>query len=480
LPDPKRGIFGRYVIGAILIILASASATGVAAFEELDSVVDAFDHNETLKLEDELQTADTGKPQTIMLIGSDTRGKGARDYTGERGLSDTMMLVRLDPSKKQIAVLSLPRDLKVRIPGHGVDKLNAAYALGGAKLTLKTVKEFTGLGVNHVVNVDFRGFRKAVNALGCVWTDVDRRYFNDNTGGEQYATIDIKPGYQKICDQDALDYVRYRHTDNDLVRAARQQDFLRSLKSQIGVRRIIRDRKELLDIFGKYTSSDIGGSRKKVLRLLKLVVASAGLPIHQIHFKAKIGASYVTATAEQTQELADEFLGEDGPPEDPAAQRKKKKKSRKRAKTDVRLVDSTGMGKQMALNLVNEGLRGIEIVYPRKLVAGSSFVAPSRYYTIKAGKRKKKHRSFRMVISAGRIGEYYGLQGTTWRDAPILNGPHEDRRVGGRKVQVYYDGPRVRLVAWKTGDAVYWVSNTLLQRLSLEEMLAVVRATRPL
>ena len=478
MPDPKRGIFRRYLLGAVLIVLASASATGVAAFEEIDSVVDAFEQNQTLDLEDDLQHADAGKPQTIMLIGSDTRGKGARDYTGERGLSDTMMLVRLDPSKKQIAVLSLPRDLKVRIPGHGVDKLNAAYALGGVKLTLKTVKEFTGLGVNHVVNVDFRGFRKAVNALGCVWVDADRRYFNDNTGGgEQYATIDIQPGYQKICDQDALDYVRYRHTDNDLVRAARQQDFLRSLKSQIGVSRIIKERKELLEIFGKYTSSDIGGSRKKVLRLLKLVVASAGLPIHQIHFKANIGASYVTATAEQTQQLADEFLGEAGPMDEPST---KKKKKRRKRRAEPRLVDSSGMGKQMALNLVNEGLRGIEILYPRKLIAGSSFVAPSRYYTIKAGKRKKKHRSFRMVISAGRIGEYYGLQGTTWKDPPILNGPHENRRVGGRKVQVFYDGPRVRLVAWKESGAIYWISNTLLQRLRLEEMLAIVRATRPL
>ena len=476
MPDPKRGIFRRYILGAILIVMASASATGVAAFEELDSVVDAFKRGQTLELDDELQKADAGKPQTIMLIGSDTRGKGARDYTGERGLSDTMMLVRLDPSKKQIAVLSLPRDLKVRIPGHGVDKLNAAYALGGAKLTLKTVKEFTGLGVNHVVNVDFRGFRKAVNALGCVWVDVDRRYFNAHSGPGGYATIDINPGFQKICDQDALDYVRYRHTDNDLVRAARQQDFLRSLKSQIGVNRIIKERKNLLEIFGKYTSSDIGGSRKKVLRLLKLVVASAGLPIHQIHFKANIGASYVTATAEQTQQLADEFLGVERVVEE----QDKPKKKRKKRKAGPRLVDASGMGKQMALNLVNEGLRRIEIVYPRKLIAGSSFVAPSRYYTIKAGKRKKKHPSFRMVISGGRIGEYYGIQGTTWKDPPILNGPHEDRRVGGRKVQVYYDGKRVRLVSWKSGGAVYWVSNTLLQRLSLEEMLAIVRATRPL
>jgi LCP family protein required for cell wall assembly len=475
LPDPKRGIWKRYILGAFLIVLASASATGVAAFNELDDVVGAFKKGQTLELEGELAQADAGKPQTIMLIGSDTRAKGSNDYTGGRGLSDTMMLVRLDPSKKQIAVLSLPRDLKVRIPGHGVSKLNNAYALGGVKLTLKTVKQFTGLRVNHVVNVDFRGFRKAVNALGCVYVDVDRRYFNDNTGpGERYATIDVQPGYQKICDQDALDYVRYRHTDNDLVRAARQQDFLRSLKAQIGVKRIIRDRKDLIDIFGTYTESDIG-SRKTVLRLLKLVIASAGLPIHQIHFKADIGSSYVTASSEQTHRLADEFLGADGPPEDPA----KPKRKRKKRKEPVRLVDSTGMGKQMALNLVNQRLRGIEIVYPRKLIAGSSFVAPARGYTLR-GKRNRKHRSFRMVVSSGRIGEYYGVQGTTWRSPPILSGPHEDREVGGRKVQVYYDGSRVRLVAWKTKNAAYWISNTLLQKLTLEQMLALVRATKPL
>ncbi len=474
MPDPKVGIFKRYLLGAVLIVMASAGATGVAAFNELDSVVSAFKRGQTLELAGELAQADAGKPQTIMLIGSDTRAKGARDYTGERGLSDTMMLVRLDPSKKQIAVLSLPRDLKVRIPGHGVDKLNAAYALGGVKLTLRTVKQFTGLRVNHVVNVDFRGFKKAVNSLGCVYADVDRRYFNDNTSGEQYATIDIQPGYQKLCDQDALDYVRYRHTDNDLVRAARQQDFLRSLKSQIGVNRIIRDRRELIKIFGKYTQSDIG-SRKTVLRLLKLVVASAGLPIHQIHFKAEIGASYVTASSAQAHRLADEFLGAEGPPDDPT----KPKKKRKKRKRPVRLVDASGMGKQMALNLVNQRLRRIEIVYPRKLLAGSSFVAPSRAYTLR-GKKRRKHRSFRMVISAGRIGEYYGLQGTTWRSPPILSGPYEKRKVGGRDVRVYYDGARVRLVAWKTGDAAYWISNTLLQRASLEEMLALVRATKPL
>jgi LCP family protein required for cell wall assembly len=481
LPDPKVGIFKRYLLGAFLIVLASAGATGVAAFNELDSVVGAFKRGQTLDLAGDLAQADAGKPQTIMLIGSDTRAKGANDYTGERGLSDTMMLVRLDPSKKQIAVLSLPRDLKVRIPGHGVDKLNSAYALGGAKLTLKTVKQFTGLSVNHVVNIDFRGFKKAVNALGCVYVDVDRRYFNDNSGGERYATIDIQPGYQKICDQDALDYVRYRHTDNDLIRAARQQDFLRQMKAQIGVGKIIRDRKALIKIFGKYTSSDIGGSRKKILRILKLVIASANKPIHQIHFTAKSLSDkqgYVTASSAETHRLADEFLGADGGDETTQIGNKKRKR-KKRDTAPVRLVDSSGTGKQMALQLVNQRAKGIELYYPRQLTPGASFIAPPRYYTLR-GKKGRKHRAFRMVIGYGEIGEYYGLQGTTWRKPPILSGPREEREVGGRTVEVFYDGDRVRLVAWRTRKAAYWFSNTLTQRLKLRQLLALVRATKPL
>jgi LCP family protein required for cell wall assembly len=471
--DVRRGIWKRLLLGAFLIVLFSSAATAGALFDEVNALVGAFKRGQTLQLDDELQNADAGKPQTILLIGSDTRAKGAADYQGGRGLSDTMMLVRLDPSQPDIAVMSLPRDLKVQIPGHGVDKLNAAYSIGGVKLTLKTIKQFTGLGVNHVVNVDFRGFRKAVNALGCVYIDVDRRYFNNNaSGGDNYATIDIQPGYQRLCDQDALDYVRYRHTDNDLIRAARQQDFLRQLKAQVGVKKIVNDRKELIKIFGKYTQSDIG-SRKTVLRLLKLVVLSANHPIHQIHFTAKIGESYVTASSEQTHRLADEFLGAGEESQGP-----KKKKKRKKV-TPARLVDASSMGKNMALQLVNQGAKALDIYYPHQLTPGAQFIAPPRYYSLR-GKRNRKFRAYRMVIGYGRIGEYYGLQGTTWKNPPILAGPSEERSVGSRRVRVYYDGPRVRLVAWRAHGAAYWISNTLSQKLKLAEMLAIVRATKPL
>ena len=119
------------------------------------------------------------------------------------------------------------------------------------------MRNLLNIPIHHYVRVTFWGFRGAVDRLGCVYVDVDRRYFNDNSppngGGGTYAVIDVAAGYQKLCGQDALSYVRYRHLDNDLVRAARQQDFLGEAKDQIGVNGVFSDRKELLRIFGVAT-----------------------------------------------------------------------------------------------------------------------------------------------------------------------------------------------------------------------------------
>ena len=104
-----------------------------------------------------------------------------------------------------------------------------------------------------MINVDFEGFRKAIDAIGCVYLDIDRRYFNDSPG---YAYIDVKRGYQKLCGEEALEYARFRHEDTDLVRGARQQELLRETKQQVGVGNLIRDREKLIEIFGKYTTSD--------------------------------------------------------------------------------------------------------------------------------------------------------------------------------------------------------------------------------
>ena len=96
-----------------------------------------------------------------------------------------------------------------------------------------------------MVNVDFNGFADAVNAIDCVYVDVDRHYYHSNVGlaaTEQYAEIDVPAGYQRLCGYNALQYVRYRHDDNDLVRAARQQDFLREARQELPGEKILSDR----------------------------------------------------------------------------------------------------------------------------------------------------------------------------------------------------------------------------------------------
>ena len=157
-----------------------------------------------------------------------------------------------------------------------------------------------------MVNVTFKGFWRAVNAIGCVYTDVDRDYFNDSA---EFTFIDIDPGYQRLCARQALQYVRFRHFDTDLVRSARQQDFLRQMKQQVTYTELIKNRDRLVKIFGRNTATDATlRSRAEVLRLLKLAVFSAGQPIQEIHFEGEIGPSFVEASDAQVKKLVQQFL----------------------------------------------------------------------------------------------------------------------------------------------------------------------------
>jgi LCP family protein required for cell wall assembly len=467
----------RLLLGSLCLIVIAAGATSVAGWNEIDRITAAFEQGKELKLGRWLEQAESGQPQTIMLIGSDRRAKSTvDDSTGAR--SDTIMLVRLDPSERATALLSLPRDLKVRIPGYGTDKINAAYSLGGPELTLRTVTKVTGIPINHVVNVNFKGFKEAVNALGCPYIDIDRRYFNDNSGYEaDYATIDIQSGYQKLCGHDALDYVRYRHEDTDIVRAARQQEFLRQIKQQIGLTKLFERRQDLLDIFGKYTDSDIRG-RANVLSLLKLALASAQHPIREIHFKGSIGVSYVTATSAVMRDLRDDFLGLKATP----GPRGEPKRERGKKKTPVTGLENAEVaGKDQALQLASMGQK-FPAFYPRLRTSGALYTGPPRYYKIQVGPKRdrQKYPAYRMVLSKGYIGEYYGIQGTTWKDPPALRDASETREVNGREYELHFDGDRLRMVAWRTNKGVYWLQNTLLQTLTEQQMMAIATSTHTL
>jgi LCP family protein required for cell wall assembly len=474
-------VFLRFVIGALIIVIASASATAVAGWHEVDKVVAAFQHTKHIAgISDVITEADAGKPQTILLMGSDKRSKNSSDV--RRGLigkplSDTMMLMRLDPSKRATALMSLPRDLKVEIPGYGTDKLNAAYSLGGARLTVRTIRGLDPrLKINHVINVDFHGFSKAVNSLGCIYVDVDRRYFNSS---DTYSKIDIQAGYQRLCGQDALAYVRYRHEDNDIVRATRQQDFLRQVKAQVGAFGLLGKRNKLLHIFSSYTSSDLD-SRSGILRLLRLAVFSASRPIQEVHFRVKIGASYVYARPTVIAKTVTQFLGVKASSGPKGVLRAKTKSARrKQRRQDIGLEFAPAVFKDQALQAINDKVHVFPVWYPTKRVTGSLTIGPPSVYTIKT-RGGKRYSAYRIVIKKGYVGEYYGLQGTTFADAPILKQQYTPRTIHGRKFMIYTDGSRIRLVAWKTGHSVYWISNTLLQTLTNKQMLSIAASTKHL
>ena len=316
----------------------------------LDSIAHALSHNNVYsnKLKGYLSTVDGGEPQNILILGSDKRADDEEDP----GRSDTTMLLRLDPDRNAIAVMSIPRDLKTEIPGYGTGKFNEAYAYGGPKLTLQTVKQLTGLPINHVVNVDFLGFVRAVYAIGCVYVDVDRRYFHSNLGvpaSEQYAEINVQPGYQLLCGKKALQYVRYRHTDTDLVRSARQQDFISAARQRVSVQDLVFDQSGLIDIFTKYTTSDIN-DKETMLQVLKLFLASRNASIKEVHFPAELGPSFVYTTPEAINEAVNLFLGieasggprgslEDGEEESEEAARARRAARRRRQSSSRKAAD---------------------------------------------------------------------------------------------------------------------------------------------
>jgi len=460
-------------IAAAAIVVLAAGATTSSALLVFDRTVDKFKPVQG-GTGQELTPIDSGKAQTIMIAGSDRRHGDKK--LGLKPRSDTIILIRIDPGKG-VALMSLPRDLKVQIPGHGTEKLNVAYTLGGPKLSIKTVKQLTGLAINHYVDVSFHGFAEGVNAVGCVYVDIDRRYFNDNSGlgfGQNYAVINVKPGYQKMCGQRALEYVRYRHTDNDIVRGARQQDFLRQVREQVSASRLLGKTDKLIDIFADNTRSDIQ-SAGALRRLLRLMLGVIDQPMKQVKFHARLGESYVTATPAQVKASVRQFLYQ-RPAKGPLSRNRKRSKAARngrKASGKVPLIDVTDTGKAQA-SLAKDRV-GFPVYYPRRLVPRSSFAEDTpRTYTI-TGTDDKRYRAYKMVFFTGFIGEYYGLMGTSWRNPPILQSPSETRRIRGREYLLFYNGDRLRLVGWKTKKASYWISNTLLQTVSAKEMLGVAR-----
>ena len=238
-PEKRRGALRTVgLILFILVALVSAVVAGVAggAYIYTDENAHAFAPRsvQTQRAAKSLNIPTAGAPANALVIGYDHRPE---DGTAP-SRSDTVMLLRADPGTNSISMLSFPRDLIVngRCPDGRTyrGRINEAYSYCGPAGTLETVRSLTGLPIHYLITVNFQGFREIVNKLGGVWMDVDRRYYNPHGG--VYATINLWPGYQKLVGWQALDFVRYRHTDSDLFRLARQQLFVKGVKQAVNAR----------------------------------------------------------------------------------------------------------------------------------------------------------------------------------------------------------------------------------------------------
>ncbi|HET6449083.1 MAG TPA: LCP family protein [Conexibacter sp.] len=490
---PRRcGLWWRFLLAGLAIVVLSAGVTATVGLNTVQGFVDDLKQGGTIRGAGAVITrAQAGDPQTILLIGSDHRfGHDTRDAR-----SDTMILVRLDPDANATTVLSIPRDLKVdfTVPGVGLRvgaKINETYTDGGEVLTARVITHLLRIPINHIVNVNFRSFKAAVDAIGCVYVDVDRWYYHSNLGlpaSQQYAEIDVPPGYQRLCGQQALDFVRFRHLDNDFVRAARQQDFLRQAKSQYGVDQFLNDPHKITKQVGKYMRTDASlQSKEELLRLANLVAFSASHPIREVHFPPAYengsAGSFVTATPEVLAQIRHEFLSP--PPKEPTAQPAggtHGKKRRPRGPSLSGLVGAQTLGEDYAIQL---GAMKFPVYYPKLLASGTHYADSERSvtgqlmypraYRIKAPDGKMTGAYRLVVVYNGNDGNYYGIEGTSWTDPPILRNPSSDTRtIHGKKLLLFYDGKRLRTVGWKTSKGAYWVQNTLQERLTNDQMLAI-------
>ena len=196
----------------------------------------------------------------ILVLGVDER-------SDDKGRSDTMFVVTVDSNTKEVSLLSVPRDTRVKIPGFGWDKINHAYAEGGVKLSRRAVEDLLGIPIDYYAVVNFAGFNKIVDAVGGVTINVPKRMYYEDPYDK--LVIDFKAGVQRLDGKEAIKYVRYRGEEGDIGRNERQQEFMKAMLKEVTspavivrIPAIVREMNAMLD-------TDL--SQAEMLNLAKLL-----------------------------------------------------------------------------------------------------------------------------------------------------------------------------------------------------------------
>jgi LCP family protein required for cell wall assembly len=325
----------------------------------------------------------------FLLVGSDTREGlsqaelnrvGTTQVSGQR--TDTIILVHVSSRYQKAVMMSIPRDLKVDIPGHGANRINAAYAFGGPALLVKTVEQNFQIPVNHYAEIDFAGFLKVVDAVNGV------RLCNQ-TGhrlDDSFANLHMAPGCHEMNGEQALAFVRARHIDSDFGRIGRQQQFLRAVMDKVASTGNLVNLPKLVniaDIISNYTKTDdtltTGEAISLVRRLGRLDSNSVDMRVYP-SYAAPVdptnGVAYVKALPEAS--LLTRALADDNPRLPPVGLPAGKGVSL----TAMRLSVLNGTGQQGAAGRAAETLRtyGMHIVAtgnaPSQIGAQSTLAYP--------------------------------------------------------------------------------------------------------
>jgi LCP family protein required for cell wall assembly len=470
------------------IVLACATGTSAVFWSgELNTLKDYLSINPSLKVgAGALAPTGFGGAQTMLLVGNDQRKHTTT--TPVLPHSNEMLLVRLDPSKPYISMMSIPRELQVTINcphGRATTRLNYALTCGGIATLVKTIKHLTGVQINHVVEIDFNQFQRAIDDIGCVYSTVDRRYYHVNVpGGEQYQEINLQPGYQRMCGNTALQFVSYRHGDTSLVRDARDQSFLLDAKKEYGPT-LVDNVHKFERIFGQSVETDPTlHTTTGILDLLGTLISSSTRRVRQVQFQVTLRptgsnpCSCDTASRRQIQASVHAFLfGGSGLPPKKNVAAVANAVHKRRGTAHLPLVPTTSGELADAVAAANKVPFPLEI--PRVQDRGGS-VAPAsfRVYNLHAP-GGTPYPAYVAVFQAGGLGQFYDVEGTTWTTPPLLDNPEQTIQVGSRTYYLYYEGQHLETVAWYEHGAAYWVRNSLTQALGNGELLAIAEQTQP-
>ncbi|HEY7705506.1 MAG TPA: LCP family protein [Acidimicrobiia bacterium] len=264
------------VIG--LLVLANLALVGV--YWLLHTTQEAFvtSASQVEEVVPELNVRPTNNqdPITFLVIGSDSR-EGLDDlenfgnFAGAR--ADVIMLLKVYPDSDKAQILSIPRDLLVGIPGHGENRINSAYSLGGAALMVRTVKEVTGLPIHHYVEVDFAGFQAIVDQVDGVYFDFEYPARDKKSG------LEVQAGHQLLDGSQALALARSRHYQElrdgrwrsvdggDIGRTARQQQLILAIIDRIARPSSITEAGDLVTAFASHLTIDATLAQRSIIEL---------------------------------------------------------------------------------------------------------------------------------------------------------------------------------------------------------------------